>query len=341
MFKLKRIGYIVWLLIWLLICSPIFGQDIHFSQFNQSPVLLNPALVGDFDGDWRFTGNQRSQWRAVSRPFNTIALSAENNEGLLLPGLMFGVNLFHDAAGDGNYRTTEFNVGTAYRHFFDRDSTHSFTPGVQIGFVHRSINFNKLSFDNQYNGFYFDPEIPVNESFDQAKRTGLNVNIGGVYTYQTESRKKITVGISWFNLPQEKQSFYSNDLIKRDKRVAIHGASTYKINYQWDIQPGFLMQFQGKYKELIVGGNARYIYKDKRGEFIAPYAGLWFRNKDAVYLTAGAYYNQWIVGVSYDVNVSQLTPASNIRGGLEFSVQYILHLFKPKDIQHRICPDYL
>lgn len=306
-----------------------------------NPVYLNPALTGNFDGDWRFTGNQRSQWRAVSRPFNTIALSAENREGLIIPGLYHAVNLFHDAAGDGNYRTIEMNISTSYQRFLDLDSVHSVTPGFQIGFNHRRIDFSQLTFDSQFNGFYYDPDLPNFESLGTTSRTGLNFALGAVYTYQPEVRKKITAGIGWFNLPQAKQSFYGDDLIKRDRRVAIHAKALYELNYEWDLQPGVFMQFQGKYKELVFGSNARYIYKDKKGEYIAPYAGLWFRNKDAVYFTAGAYYNEWIVGISYDINLSQLAPASNVRGGLEFSVQYILHLFKPKEIQHRICPDYL
>ncbi|WP_169736064.1 PorP/SprF family type IX secretion system membrane protein [Crocinitomix catalasitica] len=317
------------------------AQDIHFSQFYMNPTSLNPALTGNFDGDWRFGGNQRSQWRSVSRPFNTIGFSAENREEYLLPNLYHGFNLMHDAAGDGDYRTTEVNLTSAYKYYLDLDSLHTVTAGVQLGIIHRSINFSKLNFDNQFNGYYYDPDLPTQESFQQAKRTALNFAIGAIYTFKPEYRKEITAGIGWFNLAQPKQSFFGDNIIKRDKRFVLHARATYKLNFEWDLQPALFMQFQGKYKEIVLGTNLRYIYKDKRGEFIAPYAGLWFRNNDALFLSVGAYYNNWIVGISYDINMSQLAPASNVRGGLEFSVQYILHLFKPKEIQHRICPDYL
>ena len=306
-----------------------------------NPVYLNPALTGNFEGDWRFSANQRSQWRSVSRPFNTIGISAENREGLILPGLYHGINLFHDAAGDGNYRTIELNLSSSYERFLVMDSIHSITPGIQLGFNHKRIDFSQLNFDNQFNGYYYDPDLPTFETFQTNNRTGLNLALGVVYNYRPEARKQLTAGIGWFNLPQTQQSFYGDDLIKRDKRLAIHAKGIYELNYEWDLQPGLFMQFQGKYKEIVIGSNVRYIFKDKKGEYIAPYAGLWFRNKDAVNLVIGAYYNQWIAGISYDVNVSQLAPASNVRGGLELSVQYIIHLFKPVEIQHRICPDYL
>lgn len=319
----------------------LIAQDIHFSQFDMNPVYLNPALTGDHACDWRFAANQRSQWKSVSRPYNTIAMSAENRSGWLLPGLYHGINLFHDAAGDGNYRTIELNLSSAYQIYIDNDSIHSITPGVQVGINHRNINFSLLSWDSQFNGYYYDPSLPSQENFGASKRTGFNVALGTIYTYRPEKRKEIVAGVGLFNLTQNKQSFYGDDLIKRDMRIVIHARATWRLNFEWDIQPSILTQFQGKYKEIIFGANARYIIIDKKGEFIAPYAGVWWRNRDAAYLSAGIYYNSWKAGVSYDINFSKLTPASNLRGGLEFSLQYVLCIFKPKDILHRICPDYL
>ncbi|MGV6860647.1 MAG: PorP/SprF family type IX secretion system membrane protein [Putridiphycobacter sp.] len=319
----------------------IFGQDIHFSQYYMNPIYLNPALTGNFEGDWRFTGNQKSQWRSVSRPYNTFALSAENKEGLIIPNLYHAVNLYNDVAGDGNLRTFEFNLSNALQFFIDRDSTQAITLGAQIGVNNKNIDFTKLNFDSQFDGYKFDATLPQNEIFGNYKFTNLNVAIGGLYTYKPDKRTELVAGIGWFNLTTPKQSFYNNVNIERDKRVVIHAKANYPLNYELDLQPGIFSQFQGKYKEILIGSNLRYIYKDKRGEYIAPYAGLWFRNRDAINLVAGAYYNNWIAGISYDINISKLTPASNIRGGLEFSVQYIIHLFKPVKTTYRMCPDYI
>ena len=306
-----------------------------------NPIYLNPALAGNFDGDWRFTGNQKSQWRSVSRPYNSFALSAENKEQLLLPGLYHALNIYHDAAGDGNLRTIEMNLTNSYQVFFDSDSIHTVTAGLQFGFNHKSIDFTKLSFDNQFDGYLYDVTLPTNEVFTLQKYTNFNLAIGAIYTYRPEKRKELVAGIGWFNITTPKQSFFGNQAIVRDQRIVFHAKASYPLNYELDLQPGIFTQFQGKYKEIVIGANVRYLYRDKKGEYIAPYAGLWFRNKDAVNLVAGAYYNNWIGGISYDINLSKLLPASNIRGGLEFSLQYIIHLFKPLDVKHRICPDYL
>jgi type IX secretion system PorP/SprF family membrane protein len=306
-----------------------------------NPIYLNPALTGNFEGDWRFTGNQKSQWRSVSRPYNTLALSAENKEELLLPGLYHAFNFYHDAAGDGNLRTIEMNLSNAYQYYLDADSTQSITAGIQIGFNHKSIDFTKLNFDNQFDGYQFDEDLPTNEQLTLESFTNLNLATGVIYTFKPEKRKELVAGMGWFNVTQPKQSFFGNTTIKRDQRLVFHAKANYPLNYELDLQPGIFTQFQGDYKEVVIGANLKYLYKDKRGEYIAPYAGLWFRNNDAINLVVGAYYNNWIGGLSYDMNVSKLLPASKVRGGLEFSLQYIIHLFKPLDTQYRICPDYL
>lgn len=321
--------------------STCMAQDIHFSQYYMNPIYLNPALAGNFNGDWRFTANQKSQWRSVSRPYNSFAMSAENKEQKLLPGLYHAINFYHDAAGDGNLRTIELNITNAYQVYFDTDSIHSVTAGLQFGFNRKSIDITQLNFDNQFDGYVFDGTLPTNETFNLQAYTNFNLAMGIVYKYQPEKRKELVAGIGWFNITTPKQSFFGNPSIERDQRLVLHAKAVYPLNFELDLQPGIFMQFQGKYKEIVIGSNVRYLYKDKKGEYIAPYVGLWFRNKDAVNLVVGGYYNNWIGGISYDINLSKLVPASNVRGGLEFSLQYIIHLFKPLDIKHRICPDYL
>jgi hypothetical protein len=65
------------------------------------------------------------------------------------------------------------------------------------------------------------------------------------------------------------------------------------------------------------------------------------RNKDASFLTVGYDYQDFFMGLSYDINFSKLLPASNARGGFEIAVRYIINRFKPKRIEHRVCPDFI
>jgi hypothetical protein len=49
------------------------AQDLHFSQYFNAPILVNPANTGfNPDNDYRIGANYRNQWGAVGTPFKTL-----------------------------------------------------------------------------------------------------------------------------------------------------------------------------------------------------------------------------------------------------------------------------
>ena len=62
-------------LLFLTVCvslaSVVTAQDPNFSQFFASPLTLNPALTGKFDGDFRFAANYRNQWPSINNAYTT------------------------------------------------------------------------------------------------------------------------------------------------------------------------------------------------------------------------------------------------------------------------------
>src|SRR5688572_2302476 len=56
---------IVILMMMLCFSFSLLAQDIHFSQYNSSPMNYNPGLTGFFNGDYRFSSNYRNQWSAI------------------------------------------------------------------------------------------------------------------------------------------------------------------------------------------------------------------------------------------------------------------------------------
>jgi len=55
----------------------ISAQDPHFSQFFASPLTLNPAFTGKFDGTVRAAGNYRNQWPAFNDVYTTFTASVD------------------------------------------------------------------------------------------------------------------------------------------------------------------------------------------------------------------------------------------------------------------------
>ena len=68
-----KLLYLLCLLCFMM-TSSVRSQDIHWSQFNDNQLFQNPGHAGHFDGDYRFIGNYRDQWRSVTVPFSTMAI---------------------------------------------------------------------------------------------------------------------------------------------------------------------------------------------------------------------------------------------------------------------------
>ncbi len=327
------------ILVILLLTYSVKAQDIHWSQYNDNPLFQNPGNAGNFNGDYRFVANYRDQWRSVTVPYTTLSLSAD---GKLEKhkNLGYGILFFHDVVGDGSLRTLEVQGNISYLLKLSKDSTHTLRAGINLGMNHRQLNFDKLYFNNQYDGVQYNPALSSNEVLSNDRKTNFSTGIGVVYQYYVNKRFNIIGGVGAYNLNKPNQGFY-NDVILRDIRTNIFAKGIYKIGFDWDIVPSINLSFQGKYNEIIFGSSVKYTLIDRLGEYRALYAGGWFRNKDAGYISAGMDYQSWFVGLSYDINFSKLVPASRARGGFEIAVRYILHRFKPKKIVHRICPDYI
>ncbi len=326
-------------LVFVVVSSTSRAQDIHWSQFDDNPIYQNPGNTGQFNGDIRFVGNYRDQWRSVTVPFNTISVSTDANMAFNR-NLGVGMMLFHDVVGDGKFRTVEVQGNVSYLLKITSDSMHTLRPGFNVGLNHRQLNSDQFYFDNQFNGIQFDPSLPTNESFLSDKRSNFSFGVGTIYQYYKDERFNITGGFALFNVNRPDQGFFGTK-IQRDRRLNVFVKGIYKLNYDWDILPSMQFSVQGVYREFILGARAKYTLVNRLGEYRALYGGLFYRNKDAAYLSVGMDYQNWFVGMSYDINFSKLVPASRLRGGFELSVRYILTRFKPKKIVHRICPDYI
>jgi type IX secretion system PorP/SprF family membrane protein len=315
----------------------LYSQDIHFSQFNNSPLNLNPGLIGAFEGEFRFVGNQRTQWSSVTTPYSTFSISADAKRIFKSP---FGVGLsvYNDKAGDSDFSTTQIGLGGTYSIYL-KDSSQTLIFGVQPAFVQRSINYDKLQFDNQYNGSVFDENLGNGESFNNAGRNYFNLHGGVSWNYKIAQRKSVAAGIAVHNIISPKQTFFSDNTIRLKPRLTIHTNGLFKVSDKVDVLPSIMYGKQHKFQEIIFGGSGKYHLNN--GNYKAVYAGVWYRNSDASYFTVGLDYSSFHFGVSYDLNLSSLEVASNKRGGFEFAIIYIIERYRPKLKRYKACPDYL
>lgn len=314
----------------------IKAQDIHFSQFNNSPLNLNPGLIGAFKGDYRFVANQRTQWSSVTTPYSTFGLSADANSLFNTP-FGAGLSIYNDKAGDSDFGTLQIGIGGTYQIKL-KDSTQSIRIGVQPVFTQRSINYNELQFDNQYNGNFYDASLGNGENFSNEGGTYFNLHGGLSWNYQIAQRKEVTAGFALHNIVKPQQTFF-NDNIPLHQRITLHTNGLFAVSDKVDVLPSIMYQRQHKFQEIIFGGQGKYHLNN--GNYKALYGGIWYRNSDATYFTVGLDYADFHFGISYDLNLSSLKVASNHRGGFEFAIIYIISRYKPEIKRYKACPDYI
>lgn len=317
------------------------AQDIHFSQFLSSPLTLSPGATGHFNGDYRIAANHRTQWRSVTIPYQTFGGSFDMRNSFNIRNLGTGIAIYSDKAGDSEFSTLMINLSASYTISISNDSLHYLTGGIQSGISQRSINYDRLYFDNQFNGIRYDSNLSNGESFGRNGYLKMNLNSGLAWTFIPKQRTRIMVGLTVFNLTKPKQTFYNDPSIKLDRRLTLFGSGQIPVNEKMDVLPAIHIMSQGKYKEYIAGSNLRYVLQNEFWKYRAVYTGAFLRARDAGYVVVGMEYNDLNVGVSYDINTSGLRPASNSRGGLELSLIYVFRKFEEFKTRHKTCPTYI
>ena len=319
------------------------GQDIHFSEFFATPLFTNPALTGQFDGTYRFSGIVRRQWSSVSaQPFQTFGGGADLNRPFNLKPLAVGLRIYHDYTGLGSLTTTSIAVPLSLKLRFGQAKNFTVSLGAQPEFFQQSLDMSKFSWNDQYFNNRFNATSQSQENTGSATINKINFS-GGIYVEKRVSeRKRIGIGVSSFNISEPDKSFGPESQWLLLRRNNIHLFSSISVgSSSFDFMPAAQFQIQGVHDELLVGSAFRYhlstASRDKRSMQI----GVWGRTRDAAYLSAGFTKNNLFIGGSYDFNLNGLRPASEYLGGWEFIVIYTLSTVREKINRVRQCPDFL
>ena len=306
-----RILYILFLLASALSSSQVRGQDPHFTQASRIPTWYNPAAAGHGVEHIRLTMLYRNQWSSVMSPFKTQGLFFDKQ----VSKVGFGANLVNNSSGDAGIRQFFLNGQLSYRLKFGK---HALASGVQVGFIQKSFDPSKMTFDDQYTSDQgFNPANPTSESFSYTTLTRPDFGVGMLWTYGKQGKDQLYpyAGLSIQHLNQPKESFIEQDNIIPRKFSAQAGVGIW-VRESWFITPAILFTQQQFAKELQSSITVRLPLEDRN----QVEGGLIFRNKDAIALYAGYQWNSFMAGMSYDVNISGATGGP---GAFELSLTYI------------------
>ncbi len=299
-----------------------YAQDLHFSQYFNSPLLINPANTGfNPDYDYRVGGNYRNQWANVGNPYKTMSAWGDVklfNNRFENGWLGVGGALYKDVAGSGSLSTTSGFASVAYHQMLGYNSLLS--GGFGLGFTSKRIDISKLTFDNQWNGKFFDFTIPPNEPFQYSQSSYLDLQMGLNYAYFASENVYFNAGVSIMHINRPRESFFdptvSDNRISR--RYTAFANSNIKIQNLWILNPNIYVSKMGNAWETVAGFNAN---RDLSGDGLQQLIiGLYYRNKDALIPMIGFETNDLRITVNYDATISSLGKLNGTRGAYELSI---------------------
>ena len=337
-------------IIFALVCTSAFvpatAQDVHFSQFTETPQLLNPAATGVYNGYMRAIINYKNQWSAMGKAFNTGAASFDipmfdYNERKAHLGA--GLNFFSDRAGDSQFGLTQVNLCIAGILPVSKES--KFSMGISVGGAQHKANLASLTWGNQYNGQGFDPNINSNENETVSSFMYVDLGAGIYYEYNTgkvtferNEAKRFAIGVAYYHLNRPTQKYFSVSEKLYGKVVATLNGHFDKTGTKISIRPSAMFVMQGPSMEITAGCAVR--YRLKNGTKITGFysesgiaLGVNYRLNDAVIPYLFYELKDFGIGISYDLNISSYKAASNMNGGVEVSLKYFIQkgaLFKQK-----------
>lgn len=306
----------------MLLFTKVNAQDIHFSQFMNSPLLTNPANTGFIpDADYRVGANYRDQWASIPVPYKTYSVfgDAQLFRNKLETGWMgIGAVLLRDVAGSGNLTSTKGYVSLAYHQELGYSSLLS--AGFNVGFANKKVDPASLHFGDQYvwNGKFFEASVPTSDNFNSATATYLDIQAGLNYAYFPSENAYINAGFSVMHLNSPKETFFStgNNQIPRRYTAFLNGS--FKMSDNVILNPNAYASFQAKAREILAGANAHYnLSGDGEKQLIG---GLYYRFGDAAIVMAGFQLKTTSITFTYDATVSSLKNYNGSKGAAEISI---------------------
>ncbi len=307
------------------------AQDQHFSQFYSSPIGTNPGNTGVFNGDLRAYTLYRMQWFTVSTPYQTytVSLDAHILKRKMKKRDFFsaGLNFSNDNQGSVKLKTNTYNGLLSFTKFLGGRQKHNITIGYEFGWVTKTAVLSSLKWDNQWDGTEYNAALPSGE----ARTNGIgymDMSTGIVWNFTTDHLFRSALGFSYqhFTAPNVTLLGGSDKLYPRIG-AQWNGSLRTDATSNTFIEPSIMAASQGTTLLLDAGANVKYIltehshYTTNQSDQ-AIHFGVFYRLRDAMFVTARYDYGDYSGSVAYDVNVSGLTPASHSVGGFEIMLSY-------------------
>ena len=318
------------------------AQDPNFSQFFASPLTLNPALTGKFDGVMRFAANYRNQWPSINNAYTTMTASLDM--GIMKNRIpeydQFGIGImaYSDKAGNGALNSNYLGLSVAYHKALDENGYHQLGAGFQGTYMNKRLNTEKLTFQDQLTPMGFTGVTRESFSSQQVNLHYFDLNAGIIYNGSTNGYNNFYLGASMYHINRPKETFQKGDFLL-NSRVTIQVGAKIPVGTYNSVHVAANHSIQAKARNTMLGGAFCLNVNNDEENPTNFYIGSWYRFQDALIPYVGLEFGEWHFGASYDVNTSALKAASNSRGGVEVSLIYIKKYTDP-NMKKLNCPKF-
>lgn len=317
----------------------VIAQDPHFSQFFASPLTLNPAFTGKFDGQWRLAVNHRDQWPSIPKAYVTTSGSFDFGimKDKLPAGDVFGIGIsgLSDASANSQLKLNYGSLSVSYHKALDEDGYNTIGAGFQGTYSSLTLDEGKLTFEDmlRQNGFTGARTDFLNNGNNQ---NYVDLNAGILFSGSSNGNNNYYAGISVYHVNRPKVGFKEQNYYLAN-RITVHGGGSLPVADALTLNASFIYQNQNKASETTLGGALAYALNNDEANPSNIFVGSWVRLNDALIPYVGLEVNGLRIGASYDVNISSLKTATASRGGSEFSIIYIKRKTETKGIP---CPKF-
>lgn len=310
------------------------AQDIHFSQFYQSPLNLNPAMTGVMNCNHRIVANYRNQWASIlkSNAYNTYSASYDQKIPVgRYDYFGLGGTLWGDKAGASEFATLQARMSGSYAKKMGgyRKKAHYLVLGADLGVSQRSINSINLQWPSQNDNGQFNPNLQ-GDIINDPNFWFVDLSAGALWFSVFDENNNFYFGGAFSHLNRANQSF-DNANIPLYSKFTFHAGGEFMTGQRFGLVPGVVTFFQGPSWQANFGNSFKFLLGNSRRYNQAFQIGAWARlaNRlsdgklmDALILSTRFDYEQFTIGFSYDINTSSLYTASNGNGSFEFSLVY-------------------
>ena len=323
----------------------LFAQDLHFSQFYETPLLRNPSLAGIFEGDIRVQGIYRDQWNSITNAYRTGSFNAEYKMpvGAGDDFITAGVQALFDKAGSVGLTTSELLPALNYHKSLSKEKPVYLSLGFMGGLVRKSVDVSRMTTDQQYMG-NFNPGLATGENMSNPAYNSWDASVGISFNtaFGTDNGSSLYLGWAMHHLNRPRNSFYRNVGFGLDPKYVFSAGVKFRVTEFTSFTLQADQSLQGPLRETIAGVLYSFnLGEDPETAAYTVHGGGFLRWGDALIPVIKLDKRPISVGISYDINISPLKTVSQGRGGFELSFSWVGFLEKLGSSREKVlCPRF-